>query len=400
MKSQAYVWKAIDTEGQVRRGVWVGEEFALIRSRLREHGFYPLFIRPQRFTWFKVFFERTERNCWGNFSRRLAMLLDAGIPILKGLEIVSQYDMKGRQQQKWRKVRESVESGCDLSEALLTISPPPPLFVQSMIKAGEQAGTLALTLHNVAVELEQQDHFRQKIKTALTYPTLLILATIGVLGVLGTWILPMYQRLFAGLDADLPSLTKVIFYGGQQLPKFLSLLTLISLSGFVILWIKFPHTWATELKNLAVNLPVVGKLLQLSDLVQFSRILGGLLMAGIPLLEALNLTESSVRTKKVQTQVHQLIISVRQGQHMSTALKTNKSFPATAREMIGVAEETGQLDKMLHHIARMYQQELEGYLARIARLLEPTLILGAAVLIGIVAVGVLLPIFDASTHLQ
>jgi len=228
----------------------------------------------------------------------------------------------------------------------------------------------------------------------------LFFAVVVVLYVLSVWVLPMYEKLFMSMGAELPFLTRVIFACGRQLPVFLwSGLGLIA-SGLLVLRLTSPDLWKKRLVHILGRLPLSGKVYRLRDLVQFSRMLGRLLVAGIPLLEALRLTAGALRGPEMLELMNQLVLHVRQGKRMAPLLRASRVFPKEGAEMIAVGEEAGQLDRMLHYVTQMFRRELEDQLDRLTRMIEPALILAVAGLIGLVAAGVMLPIFDLSSHLE
>lgn len=401
MSGKRFVWKAVDLNGRIQYGVWSGDGIFEVQARLRKEGYFPVWVCAGLNLKNLVLFTGTNFK-WSSFARRLATLLDAGIPLLQALEMMTFPGKKlTPEQEQWNRVKDRVETGSDLSEALALLTPSPNSFVLSMIKAGEYTGTLGKVLSEVADELDQEQVYQQKIKSALGYPTLLFAAVILVIYVLSVWVLPMYEKLFLSMGAaELPFLTKVIFAGSQKLPYVLwSVLGLLG-GGFLILKFTSTEHWKIRLENLLGKLPLVGKVLHLRDLVQFSRMLGRLLTAGIPLLEALRLTAGTLRSPEMLELTNQLVLSVRQGKRMAPLLRASRIFPKEGAEMIGVAEETGQLDRMLHHVTQMFRRELEDQLDRLTRMIEPALILVLAGLIGLVAGGVMLPIFDLSSQIQ
>lgn len=399
MSRQRFVWKALDENGKMQRGTWEGLDSTSVQARLRDAGYFPVRIRPQ-WNGRNLYF-RPQYLYWSHFSRRLATLLEAGIPLLQALDMMTDSGTKLTPgQNQWRDIKARVEAGQDLSDALTCSSPPPNAFVLSMIKAGEQTGTLGKVLGEVADELEQEHFYRQKIKGALAYPALLFIAVIVVISFLSIWVLPMYEKLFRSMGADLPFLTKVIFAVGQKLPYlWWSGLGLITVS-VLVLGFKGSRGWRAPLERVFGHVPLVGRIYLLRDLVQFSRILGRLLDAGIPLLEALHLTMGTLRHSGMLSLIHQLMANVRQGKRMAPLMRASQVFPKAATEMIAIAEETGQLDRMLRAMTQLFRRELEEQLDRFTRMLEPTLILGLAGVIGLVAGGVLLPIFDLSSRIQ
>lgn len=400
MSRQRFAWRAVDANGIIKHGVWVGYEILEVQTRLRNEGYFPLAIRTSR-NWQSVFLTSRSNSQWSHFARRLATLLEAGIPLLQALEIMTAHEEKSTfQLEQWKSIKERVEAGSDLSEAMSLLNPSPNSFVLSMIKAGEYTGSLGKVLSEVADELDQEQVYHKKIKAALAYPVLLFVAVVVVLIVLSVWVLPMYETLFRSMDAELPFLTRVIFACGRKLPVFLWCGLGVITSGLLILRLTSPDLWKLRLEHILGRLPLIGKVYRLRDLVQFSRMLGRLLVAGIPLLEALRLTVGSVRGPKMLELINQLVLHVRQGKRMAPILRASKVFPMEGAEMIAVAEEAGQLDRMLHYVTQMFRLELEDHLDRLTRMIEPILILTVAGLIGLVAAGVMLPIIDLSSHLE
>ena len=400
MSKQRFVWKAVDENGIIQHGVWVGKELSEVQTRLRNEGYFPVGIRTS-WDWQSVAFQARAKMQWSHFARRLATLLEAGIPLLQALEMMTFHEEKlTLQLEQWKSVKERVEAGSDLSEALSLLHPSPNSFVLSIIKAGEYTGTLGKVLSEVADELDLEHVYQKKIKAALAYPMLLFFAVVVVLYVLSVWVLPMYEKLFRSMGADLPFLTRVIFACGRKIPVVLwSGMGLIT-SGLLVLRLTKPNLWKMRLERSLGRLPLLGKVYLLRDLVQFSRILERLLSAGIPLLEALRLTAGTLRSPEMLELTNQLVLSVRQGKRMAPLLRASRVFPKEGAEMIAVAEEAGQLDRMLHFVTQMFRRELEDQLDRLMRMIEPALILVLAGLIGLVASGVMLPIFDLSSHLE
>ena len=401
MKRQRFRWKAVDWNGTLKRGVWEGNGITDVQTRLREDGYFPVWVRVI-WNWKSLQWSLGANIQWFFFARRLATLLEAGIPLLQALEIMTSHERKQTlEQELWKSIKEQVESGSDLSEALSNINSSPNSFVLSMIKAGEYTGSLGKVLSEVADELEQEQELQKKIKAALAYPLLLSLGVVVVLYVLSVWVLPMYEKLFLSIGStELPFMTKVIFAGGQKLPHFLGgVLGLVTISMVVLRYSK-RHDWKMRLEHLMGQMPILGKVYRLRDLVQFSRMLGRLLASGIPLLEALRITTGTLRSPGMLELTNQLVLSVRQGKRMAPLLRASRIFPKEGAELIAVAEESGQLDRMLGYITDLFRRELEDQLVRLLRMIEPALILALAGLIGLVASGVMIPIFDLGTNFE
>lgn len=399
MSLQRFRWKAVDQNGRIQHGVWSGDGISEVQTRLRKEGFFPVWVRST-LNWENLFPARAHFK-WSSFARRLSTLLEAGIPLLQALDLMTFHEQKlSLEQEQWNRVKNRVETGSDLSEALALLNPSPNSFVLSMIKAGEYTGTVGKALSEVADELDQEHEYQQKIKAALAYPMLLFSAVVLVVYILSVWVLPMYEKLFLSVGGvELPILTKAIFAGSQKLPLLLWCVFGLVSGGLLIIKFTSQDQWRIRVGNLLSRIPFLGKLYRLRDLVQFSRMLGRLLTAGIPLLEALRLTAGMLRSPEMLELTNQLVLSIRQGKRMAPLLRASKIFPKEGAEMIGVAEEAGQLDLMLQYVTQMFRRELEDQFDRLTRMIEPALILVLAGLIGLVAGGVMLPIFDLSSHL-
>ncbi|HWQ89271.1 MAG TPA: type II secretion system F family protein [Desulfitobacteriaceae bacterium] len=400
MKSLAYVWRAVDAGGQIRQGICEAAETSDIRIWLREQGLYPLTIKPRKKSLRSLLAVKNAKSQWAVFTRRLSVALEAGIPLLKALDIISVHVSGKNNEIQWQGVKEQIQRGSSIAEALQIVTPAPSLFIKSMVKAGEKTGTLAKTLSEVAEDLEQECLFQRKIQSALAYPSFLAGAVICVIFVLSLWVLPTYEKLFSGLGTQLPYLTMVIFACGRQIPLIFTVLFIIGFSTTVLVKLAQPQSWQEIISKLITHIPLFGQIMRFSELVQFCRIFRRLLGAGIPLLEALHFTESTVQSKPMQKLVRKLATGVRQGKSLTEILRGSTLFPPDACEMLHIAEEAGKLDDMLQHLVVMFHQELDQKLIRLVHLLEPLLILGLAGLIGLVAIGILLPVFDLTTSLQ
>ena len=397
---QRFAWKAVDEKGVIQHGSWVGEEIPDVQAHLRENGYFPVEVRLAR-DWQSIVLPTRTKLQWSHFARRLATLLEAGIPLVQALEMMTFHEQKPTfEQEQWKKIKVGVEEGNDLSEAISLLNSSPNTFILSMIKAGEYTGTLAKVLSEVADESDQEYAYHKKIMAALAYPMLLFFAVIVVLYVLSVWVLPMYEKLFTSMGAELPFLTRVIFAGGRKIPLFLWGTFGLVTSGLLVLRHTNSDRWKIRLDHLLGRIPLLGRVYRLRGLVQFSQILGRLINAGIPLLEALRLTAGMLRSREMLELTNQLVLNVRQGKRMAPLLRASKIFPREGAEMISVAEESGQLDRMLHYVTQRFRRELEDQLNRLTKMLEPAFILALAGLIGLVASGVMLPIFDLSSHLE
>lgn len=404
----SFSWKALDQDGRIIQGTWVVNRAADVRTQLFSQGYYPLKILPKRRILSALITSLDSMNkksdqlrIWAGLTQRLSLLLQAGIPLLQALDILGEQDKRSRfNPLTWDLVMEQLEKGVEFSQALDALVPPPTPYIRAMIQAGEQAGRLPEVLAKMSEELEEEFIFRRKLLGAFAYPAFLLLLTFGVIYALSIFVLPVYARIFSNLEAELPFLTQVIFEITQFIPYIAMILLIFVLGLFLLLRLGYPDTWREKLSDRFSRLPLFGRIYRLNDCVQFAHVLGTLLEAGIPLLDALNLTHGTVRTYPMKKMVQQLGVAAREGRRLAPTLRLNRSFPRDASQMLEVGEEAGQLSVMLQHMGKMFRMDLEKQMESLPQILGPLLIIMLSGIIGLVAVGVLLPIFDVGTHLQ
>lgn len=383
-------WIAVDRDSRITKGIWVEKEKSLVLSRLKERNLYPVSIRKAAFRSFWLELSTGNRKSyWGSTARKVGTMLTAGIPLLSVLEVITDRETNRIKKNQWRKVADSLQAGEDLSVSLQGIIPSPGDFFYTMLQAGERSGTLAASLSDIADYLEEQDTFEKKIRNALFYPLLLLVTALIVIYVLSVMILPMYQTLFDGLDAELPIATKIMFQVGSVIPYAAMGLPV---AGIVI--------WRFTRKRSGIMIPGTAHINRLWELIQFCSILERLLKAGLPLQEALILQRNITKDLTMRKLTQNLTQAVSEGKRLSQVIMIDRQFPSEAAKMLEVAEESGKLGEMLGYLTKMFKQELQEGIQKYTRLLEPVLILGMAGLVGFVAVGVLLPIFDVSSYIK
>lgn len=389
-------------------GSWETNTESDVRKWLFSQGYFPLKIFRKRQLIHSLFLLVDQMNkksdrirIWSGLTRRLSLLLEAGIPLLQAVEILAnQEEGSFFRPIEWELVKEQLESGYEFSEAIETLVPKPTPYIRAMIRAGEQAGRLSEVLVRISNELEMELGYHRKLVGAYSYPTFLLLLTLTVIYALNIFVLPVYERIFINLEADLPIMTRVIFSLSGLLPQGILFLLFMGMSLLLILRLRYPKEWKEILNEGISHIPFLGKIYRLNDYVQFSRNLGTLLESGIPLLEALNMTRDTVRLSSMKSLIEQLSAAVKEGRRLAPLLRHIKVFPLEASQMLAVGEESGHLSQMLLHMAKIYQLDLENQMDKLPRVLGPLLIVFLSGIIGLVAIGVLLPIFEVGTHLQ
>ena len=411
MENRSYSWKAIDQEGRIISGRWEVNGPKEVRKKLFSLGYFPLNIRQNK----PMFYELVQRiwrllgrvsqldqlRNWSLITKRLSVLLQSGIPLVKAIEILDQTTKNKRYKHfNWHQVKEKVESGAEFHEALKVMTYPPSPLVIAIIRAGEYVGRLSEALSDISKDLEQQFLFRRKLSEAYAYPVFLLVLTVLILYVLSVMVLPVYEQVFASLDTDLPFMTQVVFGLLHDCPVFLFGMIGVLATCFGILRFRNPRNWQDILSDWLCKVPILGQVYRLNNWYQFTNLLAILLEAGIPMMEALGLTRGALKGNYMKKLLLQLEHAAREGKRLSPVLRLHRDFPQDAIQMLAVGEESGQLSEMLRLMAKTFHYDLEEQMQRLPRIIGPSLIIFIALMIGGIAVGILIPAFDVGTHIE
>lgn len=320
------------------------------------------------------------------FSRNMASLLDAGIPILRALNIQSRFGGRAFRA-VLRSVAQDLEGGSRLSEALAKHPLVFPTFYVHLVRTGEEVGNLAGVLKELVTHMERDEETARKVRGALAYPAFLVLLAIGVVFIMLSFVVPALMSLFSELGSQLPPLTR----GLIAVSDFFSanwLYMLIGLIGIVIaIWLYIRTPQGKKVKDRVVmRIPLLGAAAIKGSLARFARNLGMLVGAGVSLFEALKLIADTTDNTVVAEAVANVRQGVADGQLLSQAVIAEPAFPSLMGEMIGVGEETGALEGHLLKIASFYEEEADRAVQQVTGMLTPALTIGVGLLVGFVAV--------------
>ena len=329
------------------------------------------------------------------FSRQFATMLSSGLPILRCLGILADQTESRRLGELLQEVRDEVERGQSLSEAMANHREFPPIMV-SMVRAGETGGFLDLTMLEIANSFEADVRLRGKIKSALTYPiAVAVIAVVITTGML-IFVVPVFATLFASFGGELPLPTRMLVATSNVVKSPFFLLPVIVGSIAFTLWYRrnksAPGVRAV-VDPMKFKLPVFGKLFQKVALARFTRNFGTLMKAGVPILTALDIVGDTAGNVIISKAVADVKESVRQGTGMAKPLAQHSVFPDMVVQMIAVGEDTGALDEMLAKIADFYDQEVEATTEQLMALIEPLMIVVLGVVVGGMIIAMYLPIF-------
>jgi len=337
------------------------------------------------------------------FTRQLATLIDAGLPLLRGLTVLSKQEPDPVLKGVILNLAESVQGGGTFSESL---GGHPKIFNKlyvNMVKAGELGGVLELVLLRLAEFQEKAQKIKNKVVAAMFYPIIVLVIAIVILGFLLVFIVPKFEAIFADMlgGKPLPGLT-VFVISASNLVKNNSFVIVGAVVGFVLLYKFIGRTkkGTQIIDNVKLKAPLFGDLTRKSSISRFTRTLGTLVTSGVPILQALNITRETAGNVVIADAISQVHDSVKEGESIVQPLEASGVFPPMVISMIDVGEETGQLPEMLLKVAEVYDDEVDNAVAGLTSLMEPIMIVFLAVVVGTIVIALFLPLISIITGMQ
>lgn len=328
------------------------------------------------------------------FTRQFATMIDAGLPIVQGLDILSKQNESAAFKKVLLSVKESVESGGTLADGLRKHPKAFDDLFSNMIEAGEKGGILDIILERLAVYLEKSMKLKREVKTAMIYPSVVIGASFLVTSILLIFVIPTFAELFSEFGAALPLPTQIVLKASNFFVSYWYLI--FGGLGFgLFMFRRFSATPRGKevLHPIYLKLPVFGEIIRKVAVARFTRTLGTMISSGVPILDALNICARTAGNSVVEREVLRARVSISEGKSMVEPLSDSVIFPAMVVQMIGVGEQTGAMDAMLNKIAQFYEEEVDNAVSSMKQLIEPLMILFLGVLIGGLVIAMYLPIF-------
>lgn len=329
------------------------------------------------------------------FTRQFATMIGAGLPMVQCLEILAAQTENKELAKIVSSVKESVQGGSTLSEAMgKHLKVFDQLYV-NMVEAGEMGGALDTILVRLAVYREKADALVRKVKGAMVYPAVIVVVAAGVTIAMLTFIVPVFAGMFGNLGAELPGPTKVILAISNFLQSnflYLFLGTLAFVIGFIY-WVRTPSGRAIY-DSALLKAPILGNLIRKSAVARFTRTLGTLLSSGVSILDALEITAKTAGNTVISNAIKKSVLSIAEGDTITGPLKESGVFPPMVTQMISVGEKTGGLDDMLQKIADFYDEEVDEAVSALTSVIEPIIIVLMGIVIGGILVAMYLPMFD------
>lgn len=398
-----FQYRATDFQGKIVEGsMEAGEERSVVQ-RLREKGLIPIRIgagsgasRAATAVALPSFGRKKVKTSeLLIFTRELATLLGAGMPLDRSLTTLTQLAQTPELKRVTAEVLEAVRGGTSLAEALAQHPKVfPPLYV-NMVKAGEIGGVLDQVLQRLVEYLASAEELRDEVISALTYPLILVGVGGASVAVLLVFVLPKFATMFADLGQTLPLSTRMMLSISDFFTSFWALVAVpIVIAAAFGLYRYLATQQRLAFDGFKLRMPVVGKLLRLTEVARFGRTLGVLLRSGVPMLQALDIVRAVAGNQVIAQALGEVQVGVREGAGMAGPLGRSGAFPQLALQMIAVGEDTGKLDEMLITTADFFDREVRNDVKRLTRLLEPAMILIMGLVVGFMVISMLMAVFS------
>ena len=402
-----YRYRAVNTAGDIAAGELDAANESEIVDRLRDQGLMPMQVvaaagdrsvaarSAQKRSWFAA--RRVTRDHVLGFTRELATLLGAGLPLDRAMEILIGLASAPPVGVLLQTVRDSVRGGKSLSQALDMHREIFSRFYVNIVRAGEAGGALGVVLSRLAETMERNKELRESVKAALIYPTILVCVAVASVMVLLVWVVPQFQQTFAQAGKALPVATQIVIIVGTGLRKYWWLIALIVVAA---IWLFRRHLARPEVRfrwdRRLLRLPLLGDLLAKVEVARLARTLATLLGNGVTLLAGLSIVKDTMTNSVLASALDGVVTRLREGKGFGRPLIETGLYPRLATQMILVGEESGKLEAMLHRVADVYDREVQMAVRRFLAVLEPVLILSLAVLIGGIVLSILVGVMAMS----
>ncbi len=393
-----------DATGQTRTGKVEAPNAEELRKRLQEEGLQVIEISEDRKA------PRVPAGGYGRvklsdlaiFARQFSTMLDAGVSLVRCLDVLQQQTNNARLRKILIDLSTRVESGESLSRSMARHPKAFSQLIIGLIRAGEVGGVLEESLQRIAAFLEKDVELRRKIRSALTYPVIVLLAAIGIVIFLVSWLVPQFANLFKELGIkEMPAPTQFLI----DLSAFLTQKWYIMIIAVVVVFIAYKLFVSTRVgrrvaDRVKLRVPVFGPLHHKIVMARFSRTMGTLLASGVPILQAMETVAGVVGNAVVADAVLESRARIREGEKIADPLQKSKMFPPMVVHMVSVGEESGSLDHMLNKIADFYENEVEMTIASLTAAIEPVMIVLLGFIVGFIVISMFLPMIEVISNLS
>jgi len=398
-----FKWEGKTLKGSMKKGEMEAPSEAAIRIHLRQQSIIPTKIAAKGKE-FKISLpggKKVKQRSIAIFTRQLATMIDAGLPLVQSLDILSSQQDHKVFKNIIREIREDVESGSTFAGALKKHPSTFDELYTNLVVAGEEGGILDNILNRLSNYIEKAEALKKKVKSAMIYPAIIVSVAILVVIILMIFVIPVFETIFKSAGQSLPLPTLIVLTMSKIIKKYI-LVIIPAAILLIFLFRKFYKTEAgkTLIDRLLLKVPVFGMLLKKVAVARFARTLGTLVSSGVPILDGLLIVSKTAGNRTIETALMSARASIREGETIAEPLSRSNIFPPMVTQMISVGESTGALDSMLTKIADFYDDEVDVAVSNLTSLLEPFLMIFLGVVIGGVVIAMYLPIFQMASAIQ
>jgi len=394
VKDYTFSWEGTDRKGNKLKGQSVGPNEGFIKFQLRKQGINPVRVNKQI-----QLFGSGKKAITGQdiavFSRQMATMMKAGVPLVQALELVGRGNENKSMAEMIMQIKAGIEGGLSFSESLAQF----PIYFDelfvNLVEAGEKSGALEALLDKIATYKEKTESIKKKVKKALTYPAAVLVVAFVVTGILLYFVIPQFADLFQGFGADLPAFTQAVVDLSEFVQAYWWLI--IGIVAGTIFAFKTAHQRSQNfrrfLDRVFLKAPLFGDILYKSAVARFARTLSTMFAAGVPLVEAMDSVAKAAGNIVYTEGIFRMKDQLATGTQLQVTMAQSNLFPAMAIQMIGIGEESGSLDSMCSKVADFYEEEVDNLVDNLSSLMEPMIMAVLGVLVGGLVVAMYLPIF-------
>ena len=392
---QPFIWSGTDKRGKVMKGEQMAKNANLLKAELRKQGITPTVVKAKPKPLFGSAGKKISARDIAIFSRQFATMMQAGVPMVQAMEIISAGQKNPRMKTMLDSIRVEIESGSSLFEALGKHPVQFDELYRNLVRAGEGAGVLDTVLDSIAAYKENIESLKGKIKKALFYPATVIAVAILVSAILLIFVVPQFQQVFKSFGADLPAFTLMIIAASDFMIAYwwIVLFAVVGTIGAFIYFKNRSEGFAHFLDRLILKIPIIGQIMHNAATARFARTLGTMFKAGVPLVEALEIVAGATGNVVYGKAVLAIRDDVSVGYQVNMAMKQVGLFPHMVVQMTAIGEEAGALDTMLFKVADFYEEEVNNAVDAISSLIEPLIMIFIGLVVGSMVIGMYLPIF-------
>jgi len=392
-----YIWEASTKRGELRKGEMDATDETVVRGLLRRQGFKSINVKkkPKDLMEYLPFLKQKvkEKNVVV-FARVFSTMINAGLPLIQCLDLLAQQEQNKTFAKIITSVREDIEGGSTLQDALKKHPAVFDEFFVNLVAAGESGGMLDVILNRLSNYMEKAMKLKSRVKGAMIYPSIVLIVAIAVVAVLLVYVVPVFKKMFEGMGGQLPGPTQFIV----NVSDFAQSYFLYFFIGVIVFVYVFRRYYRTEKGRLTIDAlvlkaPVFGPLLTKVAVAKFTRTLSTMMASGVPILEGLNIVSKTAGNVIIENAIMKTRQSISEGRTIAEPLEETKIFPPMVVQMIAVGEATGALDAMLAKLADFYDDEVDAAVAAMTTMLEPIMMVFLGIVVGGMIICMYLPIF-------